>query len=136
MEIQLPAHPESFQLDRASRRLLVNIPDEHQIAVLQFGTNTLTNATAWPVTVGEKNFPMTLDPPQPGSISPAASRRCWPFTTPARAPSSPKPRASVDADDMFYDAKLSACTSSAAKASWTFSKSPTPRRNRPALPAS
>ena len=29
MEIQLPAHPESFQLDPANHRLLVNIPDEH-----------------------------------------------------------------------------------------------------------
>jgi hypothetical protein len=106
METQLPAHPESFQLDRANRRLLVNIPDEHQIAVLQIGTNTLTNAAAWPVTVGEKNFPMALDP---------ASARLY---IACRKP----PLLAVydigtgillsrtpcvgDADDMFYDAKL------------------------------
>ena len=106
MEIQLPAHPESFQLDPANRRLLVNVPDEHEIAVLQIGTNSLTKAGAWPVTVGEKNFPMALD---------AASARLF---IACRKP----PRLAVydsragnllsqtpcvgDADDMFYDAKL------------------------------
>ena len=106
METQLPAHPESFQLDRANRRLLVNIPDEHQIAVLQIGTNTLTNASSWPVTVGEKNFPMTLDP---------ASARLYiacrkppllaVYDTRTGALLSRTPCVG-DADDMFYDAKL------------------------------
>jgi hypothetical protein len=106
METQLPAHPESFQLDRANRRLLVNIPDEHQIAVLQIGTNTLTNASSWPVTVGEKNFPMTLDP---------ASARLYiacrkppllaVYNTGTGGLLSQIPCVG-DADDMFYDAKL------------------------------
>jgi hypothetical protein len=106
MEIQLPAHPESFQLDSANHRLLVNVPDEHEIVVLQVGANSLTKAGAWPVTVGEKNFPMALD---------AASARLF---IACRKP----PRLAVydtrggnllfqtpcvgDADDMFYDAKL------------------------------
>ena len=106
MEIQLPAHPESFQLDPANHRLLVNLPDEHQIAVLQIGTNGFTNAAAWPVTAGEKNFPMALD---------AGSARLF---IACRKP----PRLAVygsragnllsqtpcvgDADDMFYDATL------------------------------
>ena len=106
METQLPAHPESFQLDRANRRLLVNIPDEHQIAVLQIGTNTLTNASSWPVTVGEKNFPMTLD---------SASARLYiacrkppllaVYDTGTGTLLSRTPCVG-DADDMFYDAKL------------------------------
>jgi hypothetical protein len=106
METQLPAHPESFQLDPANHRLLVNVPDEHEIVVLQVGTNSLSKAGAWPVIVGEKNFPMTLDP---------ASARLF---IACRKP----PRLAVydsrggnllshtpcigDADDMFYDAKL------------------------------
>ena len=106
MEIQLPSHPESFQLDPADHRLLVNVPDEHEIVVLQAGANSLTKAGAWPVTVGEKNFPMTLD---------AASGRLF---IACRQP----PRLAVydtrggnlhsqtacvgDADDMFYDTKL------------------------------
>jgi hypothetical protein len=106
METQLPAHPESFQLDRANRRLFVNIPDEHQIAVLQIGTNTLTNASSWPVTVGEKNFPMTLD---------TASARLYiacrkpplltVYDTGTGALLSQTPCVG-DADDMFYDANL------------------------------
>ena len=106
MEIQLPAHPESFQLDRATHRLLVNIPNEHQIAVIRIGTNTLTNAAVWPVTVGEKNFPMTLDP---------ASARLYiacrkppllaVYDTHSGALLSQTPCVG-DADDMFYDAKL------------------------------
>jgi DNA-binding beta-propeller fold protein YncE len=106
MEIQLPAHPESFQLDPANHLLLVNVPDEHEIAALQIGTNGFTNAAAWPVTVGERNFPMALD---------AASARLF---IACRKP----PRLAVydsragnllsqtscvgDADDIFYDAKL------------------------------
>jgi hypothetical protein len=106
MEIQLPAHPESFQLDPANRRLLVNIPDERKIVVLHIGTNSFTAAGDWPVTAGEKNFPMALDP---------ASERLF---IACRKP----PRLAVcdsragrllsqtscvgDADDLFYDAKL------------------------------
>ena len=106
MEAQLPAHPESFQLDPANHRVLVNVPDEHEIAVLQIGTNGLTKASAWPVTTGEKNFPMALD---------SASARLF---IACRKP----PRLAVydsrtgsllsqipcvgDADDLFYDTKL------------------------------
>ncbi|HVM50744.1 MAG TPA: hypothetical protein VMU04_22140 [Candidatus Acidoferrum sp.] len=62
MDIALPSHPESFQLDPAHHRLLVNVPDAHQIIVLQIGDQGFTNTAAWPVTVGEKNFPMAFDP--------------------------------------------------------------------------
>jgi DNA-binding beta-propeller fold protein YncE len=105
-ETPLASHPESFQLDRTNRRLLVNVPDEHQIAVLQIGTDTLTNASSWPVTIGEKNFPMTLDP---------ASARLYiacrkppllaVYNTRTGALVSQTPCVG-DADDMFYDAKL------------------------------
>jgi hypothetical protein len=104
--IQLPAHPESFQLDPANRRLYVNVPDEHQIAVLDFTPTNLTVAINWPVTVAEKNFPMALN---------ADSARLY------IACRKPPLLASFDthtgnllsqtlcvgdADDMFYDAKL------------------------------
>jgi DNA-binding beta-propeller fold protein YncE len=106
METQLPAHPESFQIDRANRRLFVNLPDEHQIAVLQIGTNTLTKAASWPVTVGEENFPMTLDPAS--SRLYIAGRKpallaMYDTTTGALLTQTP---CAGDADDMFYDAKL------------------------------
>jgi hypothetical protein len=106
MEIQLPAHPESFQLDSPNHRLLVNIPDEHSIAVLRIGTNGFTNAAAWPVTVGERNFPMALD---------AASARLFiACRTPPRLAVCDSRAGNLlsqtpcvgDADDMFYDANL------------------------------
>ena len=106
MEIQLPAHPESFQLDPANRRLLVNIPDEHQIAVLQIGTNGFTNAAAWPVTVGEKNFPMALDPAS-ARLFIACRKPPLLAVYDSRAGSLLSQTPCVgDADDMFYDAKL------------------------------
>jgi hypothetical protein len=106
MEIQLPAHPESFQLDRINRRLLVNIPDEHEIAVLQIGTNGFTKAASWPVTVGEKNFPMALDP---GSERLFIACRKPPLLVvcDSRAGNLLSQTSCVgDADDLFYDAHL------------------------------
>ena len=105
-EIQLPAHPESFQLDPANRRLYVNVPDEHQIAVLDFTSTNLTVATNWPATVAEKNFPMALN---------AASSRLYiacrkppllaSYDTHTGKMLSQTPCVG-DADDMFCDAKL------------------------------
>ena len=60
-EAVLPAHPESFQIAGAQSRVFVNVPDEHQIAVLALSSNGLKVVESWPVTVAEKNFPMTLD---------------------------------------------------------------------------
>jgi hypothetical protein len=105
-EIQLPAHPESFQLDQTNRRLYVNVPDEHQIAVLDFTPINLTVATNWPVTAAEKNFPMALN---------AASSRLYiacrkppllaSYDTHSGKMLSQTPCVG-DADDMFCDAKL------------------------------
>ncbi len=106
MEIQLPAHPESFQLDRANRRLLVNTPDERQIAVLQIGTNGFTNAAAWPVTAGERNFPMALDPSSARLfIACRQPARLAVYDTGAGGLIS-QTSCVGDADDMFYDTAL------------------------------
>ena len=105
-EIQLPAHPESFQIDPANHRILVNVPDEHAIAVLKVASNSFTAAASWPVTIGQKNFPMALDaasnrlfiacriPPQLGVYDARSGKLI--SQTPCVG----------DADDMFYDAKL------------------------------
>ena len=60
-ELLLPAHPESFQIDFRRHRILVNVPDVHQIVVVSDEGTALRVAGAWPVNVGEKNFPMALD---------------------------------------------------------------------------
>ncbi len=105
-EIQLPGHPESFQLDLANRRIYANVPDERRIAVLDVTPTNLTVADNWPVTVAEKNFPMALN---------AASGRLYlacrkppllvSYDTHTGRMLSQTPCVR-DADDMFYDAKL------------------------------
>jgi len=106
MEIQLPAHPESFQLDPANRRLLVNLPDEHNIAVLQIRTDGFTNVVAWPVTVGEKNFPMAFDAISARLFIACRKPPCLAVYE-SHAGSLLSQTACVgDADDLFYDAKL------------------------------
>ena len=37
--VELPSHPESFQVDPRSRRVFVNVPDAHEIAVFDLTTN-------------------------------------------------------------------------------------------------
>jgi hypothetical protein len=59
--VELPAHPESFQVDPERRRIYVNVPDKHQIVVIDLTTNGLKISERWPATVSEKNFPMALD---------------------------------------------------------------------------
>jgi hypothetical protein len=84
----------------------VNVPDEHEIAVLQIGTDGFTNAAAWPVTAGEKNFPMALDPAL-GRLFIACRKPPRLAVYDSRAGNHLSQTACVgDADDMFYDTKL------------------------------
>jgi hypothetical protein len=58
--IPLPAHPESFQLDPDKGRAFVNLPDDHQIAVVDF--NAGQKIASWQVPDHlAANFPMALD---------------------------------------------------------------------------
>lgn len=58
-EAKLAGHPESFQLERAGSRVFVNVPDAHQVAVVDRSTMKIT--ATWPVTTAGSNFPMALD---------------------------------------------------------------------------
>jgi len=102
-EIRLPAHPESFQLERNGSRIFVNVPDARQVAVVDRSKRAVT--AAWDVPGARSNFPMTLD---------EAGRRLF---VGARSPAlllvydtdSGKvvAKASIggDTDDLFYDGK-------------------------------
>jgi DNA-binding beta-propeller fold protein YncE len=57
--VKLPAHPESFQLDKKNNRLYVNLPDDHSIAVIDLRRFTL--ADTWKLANYGANFPMSLD---------------------------------------------------------------------------
>jgi hypothetical protein len=58
-DIKLKAHPESFQLDAASGRIFVNVPDAGQIAVVDLAS--ARQVASWTEPGLRANFPMALD---------------------------------------------------------------------------
>jgi DNA-binding beta-propeller fold protein YncE len=101
--IALTVHPESFQLDPASNRIYVNLPDAHRIAV--FDRTTGNEIARWGLTDAGANFPMAFDA--------AGSRLFVGYRSPATITAFDTrtgkliSRASScgDADDVFYDEK-------------------------------
>ncbi len=100
---KLPAHPEGFGIDPAARRAYVNVPDAHEIAVVDLGTGRQT--ATWQVPGLRASYPMALDETQ-GLLATA-------FWDPARLvlldTASGAVKANIetcgDADDVFFDAK-------------------------------
>jgi len=104
-QVELPSHPESFQLDPAKHRLYVNVPDEHQIAVVDVTPSGLQVSARWPVTVAEKNFPMTLDTANDRLYIACRKPPCLTtYDTHAGRMLSQTPCVG-DSDDVFFDAK-------------------------------
>jgi DNA-binding beta-propeller fold protein YncE len=101
-EVQLQAHPESFQLARSARRIFVNVPKAREIAVLDRFASKQT--ASWPIGNGS-NFPMALDE--------SSGRVLVAFRNPAQLGVFSMQDGSVigtvdacgDADDLFVDAK-------------------------------
>jgi DNA-binding beta-propeller fold protein YncE len=101
-EIQLQAHPESFQLARSARRIFVNVPKAREIAVLDRFASKQT--ASWPIGNGS-NFPMALDE--------NSGRVLVAFRNPAQLGVFSMQDGSAiaivdacgDADDLFVDAK-------------------------------
>jgi DNA-binding beta-propeller fold protein YncE len=58
-DIPLPAHPEGFQLDKATGRMFVNVPDKNMIAVIDL--LPLKVIDKWTRNSPTANFPMALD---------------------------------------------------------------------------
>lgn len=57
-EIDMDAHPESFQLEKIGTRVFVNVPDKQEVEVADLVKNTVL--ARWPVSC-TTNFPMALD---------------------------------------------------------------------------
>ncbi len=57
-DIHLPAHPEGFQLDHASGRAFVNVPDANQVAVVDVKAGRII--ATWHAPGMRGNFPMTM----------------------------------------------------------------------------
>lgn len=58
-DIRLTGHPESFQIDKASNKIYVNVPETHQIEVIDLAKQTVSER--WKITEASSNFPMSLD---------------------------------------------------------------------------
>jgi DNA-binding beta-propeller fold protein YncE len=101
-EIRLPAHPESFQLERNGGRVFVNVPDAGKVAVVD-RTKRQVSAT-WDVPGARANFPMTLDETGRrlfiGARSPAVMLV---YDTDSGKVVAKAPIGG-DTDDLFYDA--------------------------------
>jgi hypothetical protein len=104
-DIKLAAHPESFQLDAASGRIFVNVPDAGHIAVVDLAA--ARQVASWTVPGLHANFPLAIDGPD-GTIAVAVV-----FRDPAKlvlldtktgAPTQQLDTCG-DADDVFFDAK-------------------------------
>ena len=102
-EARLKSHPESFQLAPDGRRIYANMPDDHGIAVIAVTDQGLKLAATWPVTAGERNFPMAIDPQSPRLfVACRQPARLVCYDTQSGREFS---RADCvgDADDLFYD---------------------------------
>jgi len=58
-EIGLTGHPESFQLDPSNSRIYVNVPDAHEVAVVD--RSAAKQIAKWVLPEAGANFPMALD---------------------------------------------------------------------------
>jgi DNA-binding beta-propeller fold protein YncE len=102
-EIRLPGHPESFQLERGGQRIFVNVPDAHQITVVDRSTGQ--QVASWGLADAQANFPMALDEADGrlfvGYREPALLAV---FDTRSGAPVARLPVCG-DTDDVFFDGK-------------------------------
>jgi hypothetical protein len=55
----LPAHPESFQIDKKLKLLFANVPNANMIAVIDLVQRKLINK--WATNKAKSNFPMAID---------------------------------------------------------------------------
>ena len=100
--VQLPDHPESFQLESGGSRLFVNVPGARAIVVVD--RQTMQVQGRWPLTGAAANYPMALDEAAHrlfvGCRRPAAVLE---FDTTTGTQVGVVPTVG-DTDDMFYDA--------------------------------
>jgi YVTN family beta-propeller protein len=58
-DVALKGHPESFRLESSGKRIFVNVPDAHMIAVVDRASNR--EIASWPTGELRANFPLVLD---------------------------------------------------------------------------
>jgi DNA-binding beta-propeller fold protein YncE len=101
-DIRLQAHPEGFQIDETGTRVFVNVPDAHDIEVVDLAAGSVRSV---PTQGAGSNFPMAIDP--------EAHRVLVVFRSPPTLMALSTEDGQVvaraetcgDADDVFVDAK-------------------------------
>lgn len=58
-QIQVPAHPEAYEVKKGGGRIFINVPDAHEIAVADWSTKRVV--ARWHTGGFAANFPMALD---------------------------------------------------------------------------
>jgi DNA-binding beta-propeller fold protein YncE len=101
--IALPGHPEGFQIEPATGRAFVNVPDARQIAVVDLDARR--QVATWRVPDASSNFPMALDAAKGvlAAVFRSPSRLVL-LDTKTGAVTANIP-ACGDADDVFFDAR-------------------------------
>jgi chromate transporter len=101
-DIPLPAHPESFQLESARPRIFVNLPDAHEIVVVDRDAGKIV--AHWRQTDGA-NFAMALDEANHLLISAFRSPPRLRQLSLADGAEKGAVQTCADVDDLFVDAK-------------------------------
>jgi hypothetical protein len=102
-DIWLPAHPEGFQLDPSSGRAYVNIPDAHQITVVDLNARRVV--ANWPTRNASANFPMALSQSMHLIASVFRSPQVLLLLDPATGEERQRLATCGDADDVFFDSR-------------------------------
>jgi DNA-binding beta-propeller fold protein YncE len=100
-EIQLPGHPESFQLEEAGARVFVNVPTANQVAVVDRLEHSVV--AKWDTAGAAQNFPMALDEATQRLFVGARKPALLLVYDTATGKVVAKLKIGQDADDIFFD---------------------------------
>jgi DNA-binding beta-propeller fold protein YncE len=101
--VVLQGHPEGFQIDPATGRAFVNVPDAGQIAVVDLDARRQTGT--WKIPEASGNFPMALDSPRGVLAAVFRSPSLLVLLNTKTGTVIARLSACGDADDVFFDPK-------------------------------
>ena len=102
-EVKLPAHPESFQLERQGTRVFVNVPGAHAVVVADRATRRIV--ATWETAGASANFPMALDEDEHRVLVGARSPPLLLAYDSTSGRLAAKVAIGHDTDDVFVDAR-------------------------------
>jgi YVTN family beta-propeller protein len=100
-DIKLAGHPESVQVESRTGRVFVNVPDEHQIAVIDLGSRK--QIATWEIAGLSANFPMALVGSGESLAVVFRSPAQLVLLDPATGAVAQRLDTCGDADDVFFD---------------------------------